>query len=162
TGRGFVRRPSLIGMTRSVMACVAGPWKAVHNSLFAQSLSIAGNMPYPSVAVAVAMERAGGGKNPRQAQKWARVAARPYVQGGEVMEVEGERVPRMVHEDSASAKWLHPGFTLELFHDESEGYYLNLASPQPFVFVNWLDESGAGVPKIVTVSYNEAARMMDG
>jgi len=25
------------------------------------------------------------------------------------------------------------------FHDESEGYYLNLASPQPFVFVNWLD-----------------------
>ena len=70
--------------------------------------------------------------------------------------------PRLLHEDARSARWLYPGFTLELFHDESEGYWLNLASPQPFVFVSWLDESGAGVPKLVTVSYNEAARMMDG
>jgi len=54
------------------------------------------------------------------------------------------------------------GIHARAVHDESEGYYLNLASPQPFVFVNWLDETGAGVPRSVTVSYNEAARMMDG
>ena len=58
-------------------------------------------------------------------------------------------------------QWLHPGFKLELFRDEAEGYYLNLSSNKPFVFVNWLEEEGAGVPKAVTVSYNEAARLMD-
>ena len=47
------------------------------------------------------------------------------------------------------------------FVDEAEGYYLNLSAPQPFVFVNWHDEDGRAVPKIVTVSYNEAARLMD-
>ena len=70
--------------------------------------------------------------------------------------------PRALMQDTQRAQWLHPGFVLELFHDEAEGYYLNLASPQPFVFVNWLEENGMGVPKSVTVSYNEAARQMDG
>jgi len=70
--------------------------------------------------------------------------------------------PRALMEDGDRARWLHPGFKLELFHDEAEGYYLNLHSPQPFVFVNWLEEDGLGVPQSVTVSYNEAARQMDG
>src|SRR5258706_9404299 len=70
--------------------------------------------------------------------------------------------PRALLEDEVRAQWLHGGFKLELFHDEAEGYYLNLNSPQPYVFVNWLDEDGQGMPKSVTVSYNEAARQMDG
>src|SRR5882672_3911572 len=111
-------------------------------------------MPYPSLAVAVVMERTQL-QNRWQAEKWEPVGVLPD------NESEGA-APRLLHEDARSAQWLHPGFTLELFHDESEGYYLNLASPQPFVFVNGLDETGAGVPKSVTVSYNEAARMMDG
>ena len=69
---------------------------------------------------------------------------------------------RMLLEDAKRAQWLHPGFKLELFHDEAEGYYLNLHSPQPYVFVNWLMEGDIAVPKLVTVSYNEAARQMDG
>src|SRR5258708_9805627 len=69
--------------------------------------------------------------------------------------------PRALLENEARAQWLHPGFKLELFRDEAEGYYLNLSSQRPFVFVNWLEEEGAGVPKSVTVSYNEAARLMD-
>lgn len=57
----------------------------------------------------------------------------------------------------------HPGLAIELFKDEGEGYYLNLVSPAPCVFVAWrLDEaSGEAIPKFVTVSYNEAARWMD-
>jgi len=65
-------------------------------------------------------------------------------------------------EDAERAQWLYPGFRLELFHDEAEGYYLNLNSPQPFVFVNWLEEDASAVPQSLTVSYNEAARQMDG
>jgi len=111
-------------------------------------------MPYPSLAVAVVMERTRL-ENRWQSEKWEPIGVLPDSDGQ-------EKAPRLLHEDAESAQWLHPGFTLELFHDESEGYYLNLASPRPFVFVNWLDETGAGVPKSVTVSYNEAARMMDG
>jgi hypothetical protein len=101
------------------------------------------------------MERTAIESNRWQSEKWEPIGVLPDTQGD-------GGAPRLLHEDARSARWLHPGFTLELFHDESEGYYLNLASPQPFVFVSWLDESGAGVPKLVTVSYNEAARMMDG
>jgi len=49
-----------------------------------------------------------------------------------------------------------------LFRDEAEGYYLNISAKQAVVFVNWLEEEGVGVPQSVTVSYNEAARQMDG
>ena len=112
-------------------------------------------MPYPNLAVAVVMERTAVQNNRWQSEKWEPIGVLPDAPGDGT-------APRLLHEDARSARWLHPGFTLELFHDESEGYYLNLASPQPFVFVSWLDESGTGVPKLVTVSYNEAARMMDG
>lgn len=111
-------------------------------------------MPYPNLAVAVVMEKTLL-DNRWQAEKWEPVG---------VLADTGEEgtAPRLLFEDQGRAQWLHPGFSLELFHDESEGYYLNLASPQPYVFVSWLDESGGGVPKLVTVSYNEAARLMDG
>ena len=112
-------------------------------------------MPYPSLAVAVVMERTAVENNRWQSEKWEPIGVLPDTH-------DDGAAPRLLREDARSAQWLHPGFTLELFHDESEGYYLNLASPQPFVFVSWLDESGVGVPKLVTVSYNEAARMMDG
>jgi hypothetical protein len=110
-------------------------------------------MPYPSLAVAVVME-CKRLDNRWQPEKWEPIGVLPDAQE--------ETEPRLLREDAGNMQWLHPGFKLELFHDESEGYYLNLASPHPYVFVNWLDESGAGVPKSVTVSYNEAARMMDG
>lgn len=111
-------------------------------------------MAYPSLAVAVVMERTRL-DNPWQSQKWEPVGVLPDMQ-------KDGAAPSLLQEDQVRAQWLHPGFKLELFHDEAEGYYLNLASPEPYVFVNWLDEDGAGVPKSVTVSYNEAARQMDG
>jgi hypothetical protein len=118
-------------------------------------VSIAGKMSYPVLAVSVVMELTQILDNRWQSEKWEPVGVVPDT---------GEHgaAPSLLQEDGRRTQWLHPGFRLELFHDEAEGYYLNLASPRPFVFVNWLDENGMAVPKSVTVSYNEAARQMDG
>ena len=68
----------------------------------------------------------------------------------------------------APGTWRHDGFAVTLFRDEAEGYYLNTSTGDPKVFVMWRLEEAAGgeggevaVPKFVTVSYNEAARLMD-
>ena len=48
---------------------------------------------------------------------------------------------------------------------EGEGYWLNLNSPDPRAFVMWRareDGEPPVVPVVVTLSYNQAARMMDG
>lgn len=58
-------------------------------------------------------------------------------------------------------QYLVGGFTLELFRDEADNYFLNLSSPVPKVFVMWRKEDGAVRPLLVTVSYGEAARLLD-
>lgn len=62
--------------------------------------------------------------------------------------------------------WLFPGFEIKLFSDECEGYYLNISSATPCWFImSRIEQIGAqdvAVPKTVTLSYNEAARLMDG
>jgi hypothetical protein len=61
-------------------------------------------------------------------------------------------------DDSAS------GLTIALFRDEAEGYYLNLTTAEPSIFVMWrVGESpwSAPDPVAVTLSYNEAARWLD-
>lgn len=64
-------------------------------------------------------------------------------------------------------QWLWPGFAVDVFTDEAEGYFLNLTSPTPCVFVMWRlneDESEdekSAFPHSVTLSYHEAARWMD-
>ena len=62
-----------------------------------------------------------------------------------------------------SAFQRHDGFAISLFRDEAEGYYLNVATGEPKVFVMWRQEDGeeAPTPHSVTASYNEAARWMD-
>jgi hypothetical protein len=70
--------------------------------------------------------------------------------------------PRKILEEPARVQWLHPGFAITLYRDEAEGYYLNLSTDTPYVFVMWREDEGDAVPKIVTVSYNEAGRMLDG
>jgi hypothetical protein len=71
---------------------------------------------------------------------------------------------RLLRDDGRSALFLHPGFELTLYRDEAEGYHLNLASGSPVWFVMWradeADPSHAW-PELVTLSYNEAARLMD-
>jgi hypothetical protein len=70
--------------------------------------------------------------------------------------------PRVVLEDGGRVQWLHPGFEIVLHRDEAEGYYLNLTTSEPHMFVMWRMDDGQAVPKLVTPSYHEAARLMDG
>jgi hypothetical protein len=54
------------------------------------------------------------------------------------------------------------GLSVSLHASEGEGYWLNLTSPSPCLFVMWRQESGElPVPWVVTASYNEAGRMLD-
>ncbi|HJU23480.1 MAG TPA: DUF3305 domain-containing protein [Casimicrobiaceae bacterium] len=63
-------------------------------------------------------------------------------------------------------RWRCRGFEIELHPTEAEGYFLNLTAPNPRIFVMWrLFDDGAmpvARPVLVTVSYNQAARFMDG
>lgn len=63
-------------------------------------------------------------------------------------------------------RWRFPGQLTEMHPTEGEGYWLNLNSPDPRAFVMWRmrDDDGQPpvVPVVVTLSYNQAARMMDG
>lgn len=82
--------------------------------------------------------------------------------------------------DDQGESWLFTGFELNLFPDEAEGYYLNVTATSPSWFVMWrleedIDryvddqfialakaESTFAVPHRICVSYNEAARLLDG
>jgi hypothetical protein len=65
-----------------------------------------------------------------------------------------------------SSHWLFPNHPVTLFRDDTEGYYLNLVSPQPCFWVLWrlpegLDDAALPEPLIVTLSYHDAGRWLD-
>ncbi len=75
---------------------------------------------------------------------------------------------RILHRSDDEVRWLHPGFTVELFRDDAEGYYLNVTTPAPCWFVLWrMDEEGAAGeepiarPAMVSLSYHDAGRWLD-
>jgi hypothetical protein len=70
--------------------------------------------------------------------------------------------PRLILAEDGRSRWLHPGFEIALHRDEAEGYYLNLTTSEPYMFVMWRMHDDQAVPEVVTPSYHEAARMMDG
>ena len=72
--------------------------------------------------------------------------------------------PRTLRDDGRQAQILHPGLVVTLHRDEAEGYYLNLTSGAPVWFVMWRvddDEPSRAWPELVTLSYNEAGRLLD-
>jgi hypothetical protein len=94
-------------------------------------------------------------------ERWEPAALIPVVAGDAVA-----TSPACIRDDASCTQWRFDGFALELHRSEAEGYHLNLVAPEPKVFVNWRMHEEARVPPVypvlVTVSYNEAARMMDG
>lgn len=106
----------------------------------------------PSVRVSVVLERASTG-SAWQTHEWRVASVIPDV-GGDVRVLVD--TPQVFHK-------LFPGFELVVFRDEAEGYYLNMSSEEPSVFVCIrMDEPGEpAYPFQVTASYNEAARWMD-
>lgn len=76
--------------------------------------------------------------------------------------------PRLLVRDDSGERWLHPAFTVELFRDDAEGYYLNITTAAPCWFVLWRmdEEPGVGAepiarPVAVTLSYHDAGRWLD-
>ncbi len=68
---------------------------------------------------------------------------------------------RIIVRDECQLQILFPGLELRLMRDEAEGYYLNLTSPEPKVFVLWRLHDETARPEFVTVSYNEGTRWAD-
>jgi hypothetical protein len=71
--------------------------------------------------------------------------------------------PTLLSDTEASFKKAWPGFTLAVFRDEAEGYFLNVHSAEPSVFVTWRfnEDQSEAFPHNATLSYNEGARWMD-
>jgi len=76
--------------------------------------------------------------------------------------------PRLLVKSDSEERWLHPGFVVELFRDDAEGYYLNATTDAPCWFVLWRMEEEATVadepiprPTAVSVSYHDAGRWLD-
>jgi hypothetical protein len=63
--------------------------------------------------------------------------------------------------DEEQLQVVFPGLELKLVRDEAEGYYLNLTSPEPKLFVLWRLHDEEARPDYVTVSYNEGTRWAD-
>jgi hypothetical protein len=94
-------------------------------------------------------------------ERWDPVAVLPVPADGT-----SAGAPSCVRDDAACTQWRFGGHALELHRSEAEGYHLNLVAPEPKVFVAWRRHEDPVNPPVfpvsVTVSYNEAARMMDG
>ena len=101
------------------------------------------------------------------ASRWADSRWQPSrvaLVGGDPNEADESAVER-VDAGGALERWRFPGQLTEMHPTEGEGYCLNLNSPDPRAFVMWRMREGVEppvVPVIVTLSYNQAARMMDG
>ncbi|HSH88798.1 MAG TPA: DUF3305 domain-containing protein [Ramlibacter sp.] len=76
--------------------------------------------------------------------------------------------PRLLLKNEDEERWLHPGFVVELYRDDAEGYYLNATTPAPCWFVLWRMEEEACIadepmpkPTMVSLSYHDAGRWLD-
>jgi len=113
-------------------------------------------LPRPAVRVAVVMERETA---PNRWEDWrfriAEVVLHEDAFGTET---------RVLRDDGKLKRTLHPGFTLELFRDQAEGYWLNLSSGAPVWFVVWRiddEDPSRAWPETVSLSYDEAGRWLD-
>ena len=113
-------------------------------------------LPRPSLRVAVVMERETA---PNRFEDWrfrvAEVVPHEDAFGGK---------SRLLRDDGRLRRTLHPDFTLELFVDQADGYYLNLSSGAPVWFVVWRiddEDPSRAWPETVSLSYTEAGRWLD-
>jgi hypothetical protein len=116
--------------------------------------------PRPSIEVAVVMryERI---DNRWQPWRWVLADVVPH-------EPTFGTEPRLLLKSDDEERWLHPGFKVELFRDDAEGYHLNVTTPAPCWFVLWRMEEEATLreepmarPAMVSLSYHDAGRWLD-
>jgi hypothetical protein len=146
---------------KPIPAAAAFAWAIV--SRMAPPEDFAASEPRPSLDVAVLMrrERLHGPSSHWQPWRWSLEDVVPDQPGFGA-------APKLLREESGEQRWLHPGFKVELFRDEAEGYQLNATTPAPCWFVLWRMEEEPGLaaepvprPVVVTLSYNEAGRWLD-
>ena len=109
-------------------------------------------MEKPQFPVAVVMQR-----RPANS-RWIDAIWEPYG----VLPGYADGEPRILVQQGGTVQWLHPGFKLVIHRDEAEGYYLNVSSQRPSVFVLWRMEEEQALPLDVTASSEEAGRWLDG
>ena len=129
-------------------------------------MNIATQRPHLQVAVVMRRERVTGAMSRWQPWRWVL-----HDVLGHNLTPHAEhfgKVPRCLRQTDDEQLWLHPGFTVELFKDDAEGYYLNSTSPAPCWFVLWrmeeephLSDEVMAVPTMVSVSYHDAGRWLD-
>ena len=114
----------------------------------------------PCVAVAVVMRRERI-DNRWQSWRWELADVVPHEDGF------GDR-PRLLLADHNEQRWLHPGFKVELFLGDAEGYYLNVTTAKPCFWVVWrmeeqpaLADEPIAMPQTITLSYHDAGRWLD-
>jgi hypothetical protein len=90
--------------------------------------------------------------------RWQSEAWEPV---GVLVDYEAGGGPRVIVEQEGATQWLYPGFAVELRRDEADGYYMNMTTDEPSVFILWRMEEERAVPQFATVSYAEAGRWMD-
>ena len=99
-------------------------------------------------------------------EQWRPASVVPLGEIGPNSAVAESGVPECVNDGPAGTTWRFPRRRIELHPTEAEGYFLNIPSDTPLVFVMWRSaEDGsepAALPEIVTVSYNQAGRILDG
>ena len=119
--------------------------------------------------------------NPWISYRWAPQEVLPdFGQFNNALGEEGKIIGQFLGRDDQGESWLFTGYELNLFPDEGEGYYLNLSATQPCWFVMWRleedieryidaqsielakSELTIAVPHRISVSYNEAGRLLDG
>ena len=117
----------------------------------------------PSLEVAVVMrrERTTGPSSHWQPWRWVLADVVPNEAGFGT-------APRLLYKNENEERWLHPGFRVELFKDDAEGYYLNATTDAPGWFVLWRMEEAACItdepiakPEMVSLSYHDAGRWLD-
>jgi hypothetical protein len=121
------------------------------------------NTARPELKVAVVMrrERVSGPMSRWQTWRWVLADVVPHE------DVFGT-VARLLYKNDREERWLHPGFTVQLFKDDAEGYDLNLSTAAPGWFVLWRMDEEASVdaqpmarPVAVSLSYVDAGRWLD-
>ena len=121
----------------------------------------------PALEVSVIMRREPivGAMSRWQSHRWV---LEDVVLEGEVSTVEITQVASQIYKNDGVERWKHDSYVVNLYTDDTEGYYLNVTTDAPCWFVLWRMEEEASItdepiakPEMVSLSYHDAGRWLD-